>query len=254
MGVLNAFRHQRESRSFSWRVVFFNLRCSTPFGIKGNRAVGGQRDRHAVDRVLNAFRHQRESRDPRARQVQEAVVKCSTPFGIKGNRASWNGENVLFCRVLNAFRHQRESRAPRGRYSSPAARCSTPFGIKGNRARGRLTREPIRLVLNAFRHQRESRIATVSATGVEVKCSTPFGIKGNRARASPWPCLSTRSAQRLSASKGIALACRRKVAADHKVLNAFRHQRESRAPVVPRRSRLLLVLNAFRHQRESRRP
>ena len=82
--------------------------------------------------------------------------------------------------------------------------CSTPFGIKGGRTSCRDRNAVILDVLNAFRHQRGSH--------------SPDQLQ--RA-ASLW------SAQRLSASKGVAQTERGKRPLGQSVLNAFRHQRGS---------------------------
>ena len=165
----------------------------------------------------------KENRTRRASVVvTETQSGCSTPFGIKENRTgpSWPCRSV---EVLNAFRHQRESHRP---------------------VRGGPPRSP--RVLNAFRHQRESHNKLVTLP-FHVLCSTPFGIKENRTQTKQGEGVPEDAC---STPFGIKENRTRNVGRSDRVLNAFRHQREShlKTKCAPDRKN---VLNAFRHQRES---
>ena len=225
--------------------------CSTPFGIKENRTKT-RNSRGAVGRVLNAFRHQRESHSVRLPGEGIPVV-CSTPFGIKENRTP------------------PDTSKPAG-----STGCSTPFGIKENRTRSLFCRGRRRdSVLNAFRHQRESHTPFPARILWDVSRAQRLSASKRIAQTARPPFRAKpKCAQRLSASKRIALidieqdfkslecstpfgikenrTCRlSRQASASCVLNAFRHQRESHAPLFALEVPAYRVLNAFRHQRES---
>ena len=107
--------------------------------------------------------------------------------------------------VLNAFRHQRflhRPRRDRTRRRSPST-CAQ-----------RLSASKV-----------SARIDPVTAATLAVGCSTPFGIKGFCTSSGGAGRTWNGCAQRLSASKVSAQWWKRRYLENHRVLNAFRHQR-----------------------------
>ena len=153
--------------------------------------------------------------------------------------------------MLNAFRHHRNSHS-----TGRAPACAPPQ------------------VLNAFRHHRNSHAHEDFVYLRGCPCSTPFGIIGIRTRSITFDTYLCPCAQRLSASSEFARSFQAGAVRDVRVLNAFRHHRNSHGSSFPNRTcpscaqRLSassefaplfwcgvpqqpLVLNAFRHHRNS---
>ena len=223
--------------------ISFGKRCSTPFGIIGIHTSSCYVSTRSISNV------------------------CSTPFGIIG----------IHTPTL-------ELTDQAGDFV-----CSTPFGIIGihTRRQSRQDLEPVH-VLNAFRHHRNSHSASsFRFMFASFRCSTPFGIIGIHTAGGTRHRHAGFCAQRLSASSEFTHAKNhnqdagvyvRRVHPKIRVLNAFRHHRNSHspdaeqwAPSAHRAQRLSAsseftlqyvrkmptpefdVLNAFRHHRNSHR-
>ena len=139
-------------------------------------APGGSQE--VKNEVLNAFRHQRSNHPKDHREAKPEVI------------------------VLNAFRHQRSNHRAFWTLSTVSPRCSTPFGIKD-----RITADSAAPllhvhVLNAFRHQRSNHTAWAWRAFLISWVLNAFRHQRSNHGSSPASRLgSTRSAQRLSASK-----------------------------------------------------
>ena len=177
-GVLNAFRHQRNSHHRPHRRAGRADTCSTPFGIKGTLTTSLPQGRASGKPVLNAFRHQRNShsRERRCGGYDGCAQRLSASKELS---RLMNLDYWPLLRVLNAFRHQRNSHSGHGTGRTHPGGCSTPFGIKGTLTIDFLDRPiafhrcstpfGIKGTLTFCRNDDSSR---------HLRCSTPFGIKG----------------------------------------------------------------------------
>ena len=130
--VLNAFRHQRESRH--------SEDFEVPEGWSAQRLSASKRV--ALGASFSAwwwlkYCAQRLSASKRVapfgRFRGARGLECSTPFGIKESRTVNLIRGRPFNGVLNAFRHQRGSHWSEITETMGGIRCSTPFGIKEGR-------------------------------------------------------------------------------------------------------------------------
>ena len=131
--------------------------------------------------------------------------------------------------MLNAFRHHRNSHFANSRRSSSGVAVLNAFRHHRN-SHSRQTRrypKPADRVLNAFRHHRNSHHVSPGHKRRIDLCSTPFGIIG----ILTLKVLSNRRglsrAQRLSASSEFSQEMLAEAAFRWRVLNAFRHHRNS---------------------------
>ena len=112
------------------------IRCSTPFGIEGEKqTVGRPTQSRGRNLCSTPFGIEREGGTGYRALLVMAPTLCSTPFGIEG-------EGVSIC-----------SSAIEPAFTS----CSTPFGIeRGERHRSVRLKVEAEFVLNTFWHRRVS--------------------------------------------------------------------------------------------------
>jgi len=106
-GVLNAFRHHRNSHS--------------------QRPA----DAEVLRSVLNAFRHHRNSHSNRTSSWRRRLISAQRLSASSEFSLGHQIETDSNPHVLNAFRHHRNSHTEGQSVSSRGRRCSTPFGIIG---------------------------------------------------------------------------------------------------------------------------
>ena len=181
-----------------------------------------------MDEVLNAFRHHRNSHrwllNSEEKRFCAQRLSASSEFAPATSvTAPSPSSGAQRLSASSEFAQLQDSV-----FNASFIKCSTPFGIIGIRT---------------------SDLADIRDAGD--LCSTPFGIIGIRTSDSAISETSRICAQRLSASSEFAHGEPEETKNLRRVLNAFRHHRNShfrgRSDVLA----LLTVLNAFRHHRNS---
>ena len=212
--------------------------CSTPFGITEFRGTG-----QVQDFPLSSASAQRLSASQSfaavSRPVRAFPTECAQRLSASQSFAAVAVQHAGHCgHVLNAFRHHRVSRATfepeplRG--SGGAQRLSASQSFAGTGAPD-FQPSPC-AVLNAFRHHRVSRLITARYKAcTSLGCSTPFGITEFRGGLGLPEEIA--ACQMCSTPFGITefrgSPSPLKVDRENGVLNAFRHHRVSRIPLVP---------------------